>query len=542
MPYRSGYEVEDRTRIERALRSGSLDGVVATSALELGIDVSDMSVGINLGVPESRKAFRQRIGRVGRSGPGVFFVIAPPSAFRRFGETFQDYYAGSVEPSYLYLGNRFIQFAHARCLLDEVEVLGGDQASLPAGVDWPEGFADAIRLAKPGAGRPREFDYIAQVGSDAPHLNYPLRQVGEANFQIKDGRGEYQQVIGSIATNQAIREAYPGANYLHMGRAYKILEWSTRSYDRSIRVVASTHPVQTRPMLRKTANFSLSPDGIVDSRIKRAKSGLVAEVHLQVNESVEGYTIGRTAFPYKGLRAENPNMSRKQRDFRTTGVVIKIDEAWFAGTQKAGVREHVAEGLLGLISRDRSISPRDIDATHTNIALLTEAGPKRLTDAVVIYDAVYGGLRLTEDLFVEFERYVSQLDKAADLAGGDAIVGDDITAQLIEWTKTLGAGQADLGSTISTPDGWFQVYKPGSIVCVLYNGNFVEREIIEPKLADPFNTGLPTLFYSYRLNGGAGFIPHDQVQPTGQEWSWVLWNPDTGEFHELDDAHQSDGG
>lgn len=543
MPYRSGYELEDRTRIERALRSGSLDGVIATSALELGIDISDMEVGVNLGVPESRKAFRQRIGRVGRSGPGVFFVIAPPSAFRRFGETFEDYYAGSVEPSYLYLGNRFIQFAHARCLVDEVEVLGGDQASLPAGVDWPDGFAGALAIAKPGAGRPREFDYIAQVGSDAPHFNYPLRQVGEANFQIKEGRGEYQHAVGNIATNQAIREAYPGANYLHMGRAYKVLEWSTRSFDRSIRVAASTNPVQTRPMLRKTATFSLSPDGIVDARIKRARTGLVAEVHLQVNESVEGYTIGKTAFPYKDLRAENPSMSRKQRDFRTTGVLIKIDEPWFAGTQRASVREHVAEGLLGLISRDRSISPRDIDATHTNIALLTEAGPKRLTDAVVIYDAVYGGLRLTEDLFIEFERYVAQLDKAADLAGGDAIVGDDITANLIEWTKALGSGQADPGAMASAPDGWFQVYKPGSVVCVLYNGNFVEREIIEPKLADPFNTGTPTLFYSYQLNGGAGFVPHDQVQATGQDWSWVLWNPETGEFQELDDSrpHQSGG-
>ena len=535
MPYRSGYEVEDRTRIERALRNGSLDGVVATSALELGIDISDMEVGLNLGVPESRKRFRQRIGRVGRSGPGVFFVIAPPSAFRRFGETFEDYYAGSVEPSYLYLGNRFIQFAHARCLVDEVEVLGGDQSALPGGVDWPDGFANSLTIAKPGAGRPREFDYIAQVGADSPHFNYPLRQVGEANFAIREGKGAFQQNIGSIATNQAIREAYPGANYLHMGRAYKVLEWSTRSFDRSIRVAPSTSPVQTRAILRKTATFSLAADGIVDGRIKRARTGLVAEVHLQVNESVEGYTIGKTPFLYKDLRAENPSMSRKQRDFRTTGVVVKIDEAWFAGTAKATVREHIAEGLLGLISRDRSISPRDIDATHTNIAILTDAGPKRLTDAVVIYDAVYGGLRLTEDLFVEFERYVAQLDKAADLAGGDAIVRDDITTQLTDWIKALGTTPTESSAGIAAPDGWFQVYKPGSVVSLLFNGNFVEREIVEPKLADPFNTGTPALYYSYRTNGGIGFIPHDQVQATGQDWSWVLWNPETRGFQELDE-------
>jgi DEAD/DEAH box helicase domain-containing protein len=226
-PYRSGYEAHDRKRIERALRDGTLDGVVSTSALELGIDIADMEIGINLGVPESRKAFRQRIGRIGRTGPGIFFVIAPLGAFRRYGETFKDYYEGSVEPSYLYLGNRFIQFAHARCLSNEMETLGGNRGCLPAGINWPEGFASALKLAKPGAGHPKEFDLIAQVGADEPHLNYPLRNVGEANFEIKEGRGDYQLRVGNISTNQAIREAYPGATYLHLGSAYKVLEWST---------------------------------------------------------------------------------------------------------------------------------------------------------------------------------------------------------------------------------------------------------------------------------------------------------------------------
>lgn len=539
LPYRSGYEAEDRFKIEKTLRNGTLDGVIATSALELGIDIADMNIGINLGVPESRKAFRQRIGRVGRSGPGVFFVIASPNAFRRFGETFRDYYEGSVEPSYLYLGNRFIQFAHARCLVDESEVLGHGQTELPAGVDWPDRFGETLKFAKPGGGRPREFDFIAQVGADSPHFNYPLRQVGEASFDIKEGRADFQQKIGDIATNQAIREAYPGATYLHLGSAFKVQEWSTRSYDRSIRVSRSGNSIQTRPILRKSVTFSLMPDGIVDGRIKRTPTGLVAEVHLQVNESVEGYTIGKTAFLYKDLRAENPNMSRKQRDFRTTGVILRIDQPWFSGAAQAKVREHVAEGLLGMIGRDRSISPRDIDATHTNIAVLTDGGPKRLTDTVVVYDSVYGGLRLTEDLFMEFERYVSQLDKAAELAGVDAIVNNKITTQLFEWSKALQSGDADGTLSLVAPDGWLQVYRPGSTVSIIFNGNFVDREVIEPKLADPFSSGVQTLFYTYRNGSGMGFIPHDQVQATGQEWSWVLWNPTTGEYQELEEAHPS---
>src|SRR5437588_1037215 len=119
-PYRSGYEGADREAIEAALRDGSLRGVVCTSALELGVNIPHFSVGLNLGVPASRKSFRQRIGRVGRQKPGAFAVLAEPYAFRRYGLSPRGYYAASVEPSYLYLQNRFIQYAHARCLAEEL--------------------------------------------------------------------------------------------------------------------------------------------------------------------------------------------------------------------------------------------------------------------------------------------------------------------------------------------------------------------------------------------------------------------------------------
>jgi DEAD/DEAH box helicase domain-containing protein len=209
LPYRSGYEVTDRSKIEQALRLGALRGVISTSALELGIDIAHFRLGLNLGVPQSKKSFRQRLGRVGRTDPGVFAVIAPPSAFARYGTSFREYYEGSVEPSHLYLHNRFIQFAQARCLIDECESLKIEVNEPPPGVSWPETFKAIYDIAKPGVRKPREFDFIAQLGADSPHLNYPLRQVGEANYQLIEGSGAYEK-IGDIALNQAIREAYPG--------------------------------------------------------------------------------------------------------------------------------------------------------------------------------------------------------------------------------------------------------------------------------------------------------------------------------------------
>lgn len=538
LPYRSGYEASDRERIETALRDGSLHGVIATSALELGIDIADMEIGVTLGVPQSKKALHQRIGRVGRAKPGTFLVIATPGAFGRLGLTFSEYLQMPVEPSHLYLGNRFIQFSQARCLFEEMEVLGQDRSGLPSGAVWPNGFDEIISIAKPGAARSREFDFINQLGADAPHFNYPLRQVGEGSFDIQEGNRSDPIRVGSIAANQAIREAYPGATYLHAGRAYKVYEWRTRPGDRAIRVGSAANEVPTKPILKKRVNLSLQHDGIINGRFLTNETGLIAEVHVQVNESVEGYKIGKTSRLYRDLRAENPAMSRKQRDFRTTGVILKISEDWFMGSSddRRRVREQVADGLRDLLSSEYGIAPHDVDSTSTNIGLITASGPSPMTDAVVIYDAVYGSLRLTEALFDAFPTYLARLDRGAALAGAEAFVDDDVANKLCEWSKSLApAGELNT-KHLEIPDGWRLTYRRGSLVCVYSNGVLLERELLGPKMVEFPGADGPILFYRYKTTQGEAFVPHDQIQATGQDWSWELWNPSTGEFQDMDDA------
>ena len=540
LPYRSGYEADDRARIEDALQGGGLLGVVSTSALELGIDISDMQIGINLGVPASRKSFRQRIGRVGRSAPGVFLVIAPPTAFLQFGETFEEYFRGSVEPSYLYTGNRFVQFAHARCLLDEQEVLGQDKSSLPAGLDWPEGFDVSLKIARPGGGRSREFDLVAQLGADEPHLNYRLRQVGEATFDLRFKQDVPGNRLGTIAANQAIREAYPGSNYLHLSKPYRVQGWSTSSFERSIRVESTQAYVPTRPILRKSVTFALDHAGVIEGRIKRAGEGLVAEVHLQVNESVEGYMIGRSSYLYRELRAENPNMSRKQRDIRTTGVVIRLNENWFAGGSGPApkCREAVAEAFMAMLCRERSVAPSDVDCVFTNIAVMTDGAPKKVVDAIVIYDTVYGGLRLTEDLFNRFSDYAAQLDRAAELAGNAALVSDEVTERIREWATDLEDSDVTTCSVAVSPEGLYLVYRPGSLVGVYIQGMLMSRELIAPRLID-LGDGDKQMGYTYSHNGKKSIVRHEEVQPIDDDASFVFWNPTTNEYQELDDTEAS---
>jgi len=64
--YRGGYTPAERRRIESDFFEGRLDGVVATCALELGVDVGDLDATVHLGWPGSRCSLRQQAGRAGR--------------------------------------------------------------------------------------------------------------------------------------------------------------------------------------------------------------------------------------------------------------------------------------------------------------------------------------------------------------------------------------------------------------------------------------------------------------------------------------------
>ena len=294
LPYRAGFEADDRRAIERRLRDGTLRGVVSTSALELGIDIPSLRVGLNLGVPTTRKAYRQRLGRVGRRGPGVFVVIAPHNAFQMYGTLFRDYHDMSVEPSYLYLDNRFMQFAHARCLAVELESLGAPSTTPPRVFACLTRFRDVHKMARPGGNRPPEFDDVAKIGGDTPHHGYPLRNVGEASFQITMCRTS--EKIGEVSHTQALRECYPGATYFHLLRAYKVAAWWTSGFNPSIRVTPTAPTRSTKPKITTWVNAALTPDGILENHIVRGEHSFLAECEMQVTERVEGYTDGKNQF------------------------------------------------------------------------------------------------------------------------------------------------------------------------------------------------------------------------------------------------------
>lgn len=533
LPYRSGYEARDRRMIEEALRSNTLRAVVSTSALELGIDIPSFRIGINLGVPQTAKSFRQRAGRIGRTAPGVFVVVAPSVAFVQLGSSFREFYEGPVEPSNLYLDNRFIQFGQARCLMHEINASGHD-AQLPVNVEWPDGFAEIFAVARPGATRPRDLDAVALLGSDNPHFAYPLRRIGEVTYALRLARGDTQK-IGEIDHEKSMREAYPGATYIHMRKPYRVSEWRTRSYEHLILLEPVGNAAPTQPIARTQVSISLERDALIDGRLLRGSQGCLAEISLGVCESVEGYCIGSTRTMYRDASQTNPRMSRKQREFSTTGVCLRIDAPWFKGSadHQVAARQAVAHALTTMLARERSISPSDIRSAHAGIAILSAAGATRIDDAVAIFDTVHGGLRLTSPLFDDLISYLERLALGAELAGSEALLSSRLVERLLEWRSSLvNDDQPPPTSGIAAGDELI-VYAPRSEVAVRVKGTLLHRTLLEPQLLSMGDDD--KLMYRYEPQPGvSGWVAHEQIEAIGNDYRRMLWNPWSNELREIE--------
>ena len=101
--YRAGYLPEERREIEEKLSNGTLLGVIATSALELGIDIGDLDICILVGYPGTVMTTWQRGGRVGRQENEslILLVAQEDSLDQHFMRNPADFFGRSVEATVL---------------------------------------------------------------------------------------------------------------------------------------------------------------------------------------------------------------------------------------------------------------------------------------------------------------------------------------------------------------------------------------------------------------------------------------------------------
>jgi DEAD/DEAH box helicase domain-containing protein len=214
-PYRAGYTAQQRREIERRLFGGELDGVVTTSALELGIDVGSLDLSLVTGFPGAVTSLLQRWGRAGREGHGWAVLVAGQDALDQyFMREPERLLSRSVEEAIIDLDNPHISRAHLMSAAYE-------RPLTPADAEYfgEPALVRADGLAQSGLLRRHDDGFVwSQPHSPAPDTS--LRSASSHVFVIVEQTTG--GVLGTVEEERVFRFAHPGAVYLHLGQSYLV--------------------------------------------------------------------------------------------------------------------------------------------------------------------------------------------------------------------------------------------------------------------------------------------------------------------------------
>lgn len=394
--YRGGFLAEERHEIERALAAGEVDAVLATSALELGVDFDGVDACVLDGFPGTVASLWQRIGRAGRQRQDSLAVLVCGSdqLDQWVAAHPTELFSRPPEPAVINHANPFVADPHLRCAAFELPLTHDDEQY------WPGLLDDSVRrlvhdddlLIRPpgggtagGRGRRRRLSPTSPVavwsGNGWPVDGVGLRSGSPGQVKIIRPDGT---PVGTVDRGRAGEVVHEGAIYLHAGRHYRVRELDL---DRGCAVV---DPDDGGTYTSATTRMDLrirGEDVVDDSGPMRLAVGPIS-----VTTRVTGYVRKDAA---SGEVVERSGLSLPPSTLDTRGVWRVIPEEVLAGVGLVPERwpgalhaaEHAAIGVLPLFA----ICDRwDVGGVSTARHVDTGA------PTIVIYDGYPGGAGIAE--------------------------------------------------------------------------------------------------------------------------------------------------
>lgn len=416
--YRSGYLPNERRNIERGLRDGRIRGVVATNALELGIDIGSLEAAVLTGYPGTLASAWQQAGRAGRRNEASFAcIVASSSPLNQYVASHPEYlFEASPESGLVDPDNLLVRISHLKCAAFELPF---DEKDVDAASSLSEEFGPQLRplldlLAEEGVlifagGR---WHWMAEV---FPAENVSLRSAAIDNFVIIE-QGPKARVIGEIDRPAAPLLVHDEAIYMHGGQQYHVdhLDWTEKK--------AYVHKVDVD--YYTDANLAVDLE-VLESFERAPASGCVVE-HGEV-------AIRDVATIFKKLKLDtNENIgwgkiAIPEENRHTTGY-------WFAladSVTSLMSRADVQEGLWGVAHLLRHLAPvflmcdpRDLQAVAQIRSPFTEL------PTLFLYENQPGGVGMARHLFEIHSQLITaayeSLSRCQCRSGCPACVGPSI--------------------------------------------------------------------------------------------------------------------
>jgi DEAD/DEAH box helicase domain-containing protein len=217
-PYRAGYTPQQRREVEARLVRGDLLAVVATNALELGIDIGELDAALVVGFPGTVASLRQMWGRAGRRRRGLALFMAGQDGldqfFCRHPEEFLD---RPVEAAILDPFNEQIHLQHLIAAAHEAPLADADAAVFGDG--WRR---QAESLVAVGELRQAAGGFVPRRPDQFPAGRISLRSASADSVAVIER--DSGELLGTVEAERAFTTVHHGAVYLHLGRSYEVDE------------------------------------------------------------------------------------------------------------------------------------------------------------------------------------------------------------------------------------------------------------------------------------------------------------------------------
>jgi len=224
--YRGGYLPNQRHEIEAGLRDGRVRGVVATNALELGIDIGSLDAAISVGSPGTIASTWQQMGRSGRrSGTSLAALVCSSAPIDQFLAAHPEYlFESSPEHGLVNPDNLHVLLNHLRAASFELPV----PATERFGIEETPTLLDV--LEEDGYLRHADDDRFYWSHDNFPASDFSLRSGAPENVVIVDTTGDRHRVLGEVDLFAAPLLVHEKAIYIHEGVQHHVdrLDWDER--------------------------------------------------------------------------------------------------------------------------------------------------------------------------------------------------------------------------------------------------------------------------------------------------------------------------
>ncbi|MCC6148473.1 MAG: DEAD/DEAH box helicase [Anaerolineaceae bacterium] len=246
--YRSGYTPRVRRQIENGLKNGEVKAVIATNALELGVDIGGIDAVIMAGYPGTIAAARQQAGRAGRRfEEGLAILVASNSPLDQY--LFQNpafLFENPPEKALINPDNLLVLLHHLRCAAFELPF---DENSLYGSVS-PEMLNDLLAiLAQEGILYLSGGKYY-WMADQYPANKISLRTATSDSVSLVVQHEDGNKIIGQVDATSAHWMVHPGAVYLHEWDTYLVKTLDLETNTATLK--ASNLDYYTEPRLQNT--------------------------------------------------------------------------------------------------------------------------------------------------------------------------------------------------------------------------------------------------------------------------------------------------